>query len=182
MRKHFNNIKKHITKHYDKAIKQKATPHSIAIGFSIGTFIAIFPTFGLGLLVVLFIMLFYKSMSKIAAIAGLAFWNIFMMLPIFYFSSKIGKFVVNELGLKILETDLKFREIIRAKPFSWHDFWEFMNAYARDYLIGNTILACIISVICYFIIKEAVKDYRKLKELRLEKKRLKAKMLRESKK
>lgn len=176
MKKHFNKLKKHITKHYDKAIKQNASPHSIAIGFSIGTFIAIFPTFGLGLLIVLFIMLFYKNMSKIAAIAGLAFWNIFMMFPVFYFSSKIGKFVVNELGLKILETDLKFKEIMSATPFSWHNFWEFMNVYARDYLIGNTILSFLISIVCYFIVKEAVIDYRKLKALQLEKKKLKQKI------
>ena len=176
MKELIKKTKNYFLKHHRRAIKQKASPHSIAMGFALGTFVAVFPTFGLGLLIVLFIMIFYKTMNKIAAIAGLAFWNIFMMGPIFYLSPKIGKFVINEFGLEIAKTELRFKEIITTHPINWHDLFEFLRVYAQDYLIGNTILSILISVICYFIIKMAVIDYRILKEKRLEKK-LKAKKL-----
>lgn len=167
MKRFIKFIKRHVLKHHRRAIKQKSSPHSIAMGFSLGTFVAVFPTFGLGLLVVLAIMIFYKEMNKIAAIAGLAFWNIFLMGPIFYFSPKIGKFVINGLGIEIIETDLKFREIIFAKPFIFNDLIEFLKFYSKEYLIGNTLLAVAISAACYFIVKNAVIDYRLLREKRL---------------
>lgn len=174
MRRHIQKIKKHFTHHYHKAIKTKKSPEAIAMGFSVGTFIAIFPTFGLGLLVVLAIMFFYKKMSRIAAIAGLAFWGIFMMAPIFYLSPRIGRLFFNFKDNAVNQSAYKITEIFSITPFTFHNFFNFMKVYARDYLIGNTILAIIISFISYFIVKQAVINYRKQKEERLKNKNKKS--------
>ena len=66
MKKYYNKLKKHFMHHAHKAIKQKASPHSIALGFAIGSFIAIFPTFFLGLLIIFGLMIFYWWQSGFA--------------------------------------------------------------------------------------------------------------------
>lgn len=165
---YYHRVKHHLRKPIHRAIKQKATPHSIAIGFAIGTFIAIFPTFFLGLLIILLIMIFYKTMNKIAAVAGLLFWNIIMMAPIYYLSYNIGRFVFRSGNQSTLRSEgHDFIAMLNVKPFSFENVMAFLREnliFLKEYLVGNFILATAISIISYFIIKRAVILYRETKE------------------
>jgi uncharacterized protein len=171
MKSYYHRIKHHIRKPIHKAIKQKSSPHSIAIGFAIGTFIAIFPTFFLGIVIILIIMLFYKSMNKIAAIAGLTFWNVVMMAPIYWASYNLGRLIfhsANKTTLKIEGHELI--ALMKIKPFSLENILALLRenlVFLKEYFIGNLILAAFFSCISYLLIKKAVIIYREAKEKRI---------------
>jgi len=170
MKSYYQKVRHHFRKPIHKAIKQKATPHSIAIGFAIGTFIAIFPTFFLGLVIVLLIMLFYKTMNKIAAVAGLLFWNIVMMAPMYYLSYNIGRFIFRSQNQATLRSEgHDFIALLNVRPFSFENVTVFLREniiFLKEYLVGNFILATIVSILSYFIIRRAVIIYQESKEKR----------------
>ena len=168
MRRYYHRVKHHIRKPIHKAIKQKSSPHSIAIGFAIGSFIAIFPTFFLGLVIIFLLMLFYKSMNKIAAIAGLTFWNVIMMAPIYWASYNLGRLIFhsgNQTTLGVEGHELV--ELLKIKPFSLENVLALLRenlVFLKEYFIGNLILATFFSCISYIIIKKAVILYWEAKE------------------
>ncbi len=168
MKKYYHKFRKHITHHAHKAIKQKSTPHSIALSFAIGTFIAVFPTFFLGLFIVFGLMIFYKKLNKIAAIAGLAFWNFIMMIPVYYLSYNIGRLLFNsDTETTIRAGGYELIEVLKIRPFSFNNVFNFLKQniiLLQQYFIGNTILAILLSCLSYLVIKRAVVVYRENKE------------------
>ena len=52
---------KKIREHFSEVIKIKRSPHSIALGFAVGTFLAILPTPGFSILLGLLIVLIYQK-------------------------------------------------------------------------------------------------------------------------
>ena len=140
-----NNFTCRIKNHFREVIKIKKSPHSIALGFAIGTLIAILPTFGFGLLIGLVLLLFFKKVSKLSLIAAFIFWNPFMLVPIYLFSYKIGDALMSALPIIKLRFEL------------------FNNAYnlTLRFLVGNFIIAFTASVLSYFSIKYFAKRFKK---------------------
>lgn len=132
---------KKIKKHFQEVLEIKTSPHSIALGFAIGTFIGILPTPGFGILLAFIITLIFPKISKIALFGSLIFWNPLMALPIQLFGIKIGNFLLGS------EPIIKY-EI---------EFFNTIYNFSRRLLLGNLILATIISPITYFLIKLTVK-------------------------
>ncbi len=134
---------KQILKHFEEILKLKTSPHSIALGFSLGTLIAILPTFGLGVFIGLLVLLVIKSASKISMLASFAVWNIFALAPLYLLSFKLGNLV-----LKTTQTV---------------DFTVLGNLffYTRSFLVGNFILATTISAICYLVIYKLSDIYQR---------------------
>lgn len=179
MRSYYHRIRHHIRKPVHKAIKQKSSPHSIAIGFAIGTFIAIFPTFGLGFIIVLLIMLFYKTMNKIAAIAGVTFWNLVMMVPVYFASYNLGRFIFgSNAGHTLRAESHDFLALFKVKPFNFESIINFLKEnmiFLKEYFVGNLIIAIFFSVLSYLLVRRAVVVYIKAKEKKLKLKRDKIK-------
>lgn len=86
----YSKLKNKLKHHFHEVIKIKTTPHEIALGFSVGTFIGILPTPGFGILLAVLIFLIYEKISKLSLIGALAFWNPIVMMPIYFLSYKIG--------------------------------------------------------------------------------------------
>jgi uncharacterized protein (DUF2062 family) len=142
-----NEIFKKIEAHFKEVGKIKKSPHEIALGFSIGTFIAIFPTFGLGFLIGIFIILLFKNISKISLFLALLVWNPLVLIPIYSLGYDIGNFFLAEqavITFKIQILDATYSLVRRA-------------------LIGNSVLAFIISFISYFVILIASTIYQRKK-------------------
>jgi len=125
--------------------RENTSIHSIALGLAIGTFIAITPTLGLDLLVGLLVVLIYKNLNKLAVFLGLLIWNPITMIPIHLSSLKIGNFFLGSVPLV---------------KFDIHILNEIYNFSIR-YLIGNLILAVVISLLSYFIALVVVRWYRR---------------------
>ena len=150
MKKYIHKIKKFYHKHYHRTLRQKHSPHQIALGFAIGTFIGIIPTGGLGIFLGLLVIYFYKELSKIAVFAGMAIWNPFTMVPVYYASYKIGDIIFDT------RTNI---DINPNETFLRHAF-----NFSERYLLGNLILAIMITSISYFFMRKAVIAYRNRKE------------------
>jgi len=81
---------KKIKKHFKEVIALKTSPHSIAIGFAVGTFISVLPTPGLNIILALFIAATFKKISKLSLLGSLVIWNPFVKIFTDVIALKIG--------------------------------------------------------------------------------------------
>jgi len=133
-------------KKYVKSIASiKKSPHSIALGFAVGSFIAIMPTLGTGPLIALVVLLIFTKLNKIALFGSFLIWNPLVMTSVYYLSYKIGNLVFGRAPLIAFE-------------FSISNIIKF---FSLKFLVGNTILAILVSVLSYFIIKTIAVNYQK---------------------
>lgn len=124
----------------------KTSPHSIALGFAIGTLIAILPTLGFTYLIATIVMLVDAKESKIALFGALLIWNPFVLFPLYTLSYRLGNF------------------ILRGFPaiYPLQVIGQFRYATLR-FLIGNFIIAVLFSVTSYFILRKLISYSRKTK-------------------
>ncbi len=134
----YHEVKKRVSKHIDDAVRLQKTPHELAIGFAIGTFIALLPLPGLHVLVGLLIVILFKKVNKFTLFAAIAIFNPFIVTaPILLASNELGKIFVPKLHPgdpgyffihKILDTTLRI-------------------------FVGSVIISFVTSIISYFISK-----------------------------
>lgn len=134
-----------IKNHFKDISQIKATPREIAIGFTIGTAIAILPTFGLGPFIALLIILIFKRISKISLLFSFVVWNPFILISLYPLEYYIGDLAVGN------PPTTKFKLEILNQIF----------VYSAKYLIGNIIVTIILCITSYFVIYYLVKKFHK---------------------
>jgi uncharacterized protein len=133
--------RKYFEKHLDLIFQTKSSPHSIALGFALGTFIGILPTPGISLLLAIIIIFIFKRISKYSLIGAILLWNPLVQSPIYALSYKLGKLIYRN------------RPIVEYQVTIYKQVYE----YTLRYLTGNLILAITISILCYFLVFGLVK-------------------------
>lgn len=136
MIKGFKKHREKLRKHFQEIITIKDSPQAIALGFTIGTAIAVLPTFGFGPLIGLFMILIFKKISKVSLFASFIVWNpiiLALLIPLEYW---VGDFLLGR-G-QIISNSLWFLDI-------------FAN-YSKRYLLGNIIVTVIASSLSYAVI------------------------------
>ncbi|MBU2576322.1 MAG: DUF2062 domain-containing protein [Nanoarchaeota archaeon] len=134
-----------IKKHLSEVLELKTSPHSIAMGFALGTFIAILPTFGLGAFIGLFFIMIFKKISKVSMFISFAIWNPLVLAFLTTVEYGIGDLIYSDLPI------IYFKFEIFNKIF----------LFTRRILIGSIVLATTISIICYILIWYFSKKYQK---------------------
>jgi len=141
----------------NEIIKEKKSPHEIALGFAIGLLIGISPLRLIGIPLCVIIILLIKKINKIATFVGLALinpWTMPLVLKLVLWTSNIVT------GAKIK---------VNIATFSRTDIFHMI----KPLLIGNLILAIIAAiisyVIVYFIFKK-IKSHNDKKNKRKDKK------------
>ncbi len=137
--------KKRFKEHFIEALKIKTTPHEIALGFAIGTFIAILPIFGLHIWLAILIIAVFKQLSKIALFAALFFWNPFFTIPVYTLSLKIGGAIFGSAPVVVFKVTF----LNQAYDFS------------RRLLVGSGMTATILSIVTYVAVFFLVRYYQK---------------------
>ncbi|MFC1648344.1 DUF2062 domain-containing protein [Nanoarchaeota archaeon] len=139
--------KKRVTwkQHFHNMSISDHAAHDIAIGFALGTFLAILPTFGLGLVVGVLVMLVYDKMSKAAMLVSFAVWNPLVLYPMFFLSFQLGNLIIGTGPM--IEFNLSMMDHIYN--------------YSLRFMIGNLIISSTVSIGSFFLIKNAVNKYRK---------------------
>ena len=147
-------IRDKLRKHFEQVLELKDSPSSIAMGFAIGTFIAIFPTFGLGIFIGLIFIAIFKNISKVSMLVSFAIWNPFVLAFLFPLEYGLGDFILSGLSLT------KFKFAILNQIF----------VYTARYLLGNLIFSVVISSVCYIFVLCAVTKFqgKKLRSLKKE--------------
>jgi len=146
MKKAWNKLKTH----FKGVLRIKSSPHSIAMGFALGTLIAILPTFGLGIFIGLGIILIFKKISKISMMVSFIIWNPVVLFFMYGLSYTIGDFLFIGSPIKTYELEILNKLFV----------------YSRRFLIGNLILAVSLSMVCYFIVFFSTRYYQKTHPLK----------------
>ncbi|MBU0535600.1 MAG: DUF2062 domain-containing protein [Nanoarchaeota archaeon] len=144
IRHHFS-LKKGIKHHFHEVIKTKTDPHSIAIGFAIGTFISTLPTPGFNILLGVLVILIYERVSKIALFGSMAVWNPLTTPAVYYLSYRIGDMIFSDLP--VTEIKLSLAGILLQN--------------SRRFFVGNVILALSLSILSYFAVRKIAEIYQK---------------------
>jgi uncharacterized protein (DUF2062 family) len=131
-----------------KLLSLRASPHQIAIGFAIGVFIGIFPTFGFGGVLILALVPVWKFNIP-ASLLGTFFGNP-LFAPLW-------------ITLTCLVTGISPEEIkIPDEPFR-----QILAHYSRlglRYLLGSFGISSIVAVASYFMLARAVRWFRSRKK------------------
>ena len=132
--------KKKIAEHFQEVIRTKKSPHSIALGFAIGTLIGILPTPGFNILLGMLVILVFRKVNKFSLFGALAFWNPLVLTPVYFLSYKIGDLILG--SVPVIEYELTILEQIYY--------------FSRRFLVGNAIVAFCFSMSSYFLIRKIV--------------------------
>lgn len=132
----------------------RATPHEIALGAALGIFIGIFPTFGLGGLIVLALAPVIKFNVSAAFIAGSLLSNP-LFAPLWIF-----------LSCKIVGIDFS---VIKSSEESIATLVKHYSGVVGMYVAGNSIISSTVALTSYgltFGLVSFYQQHRKRKELR----------------
>nr|WKN36368.1 DUF2062 domain-containing protein [Tunicatimonas sp. TK19036] len=133
------NIKGKLQHFIQRLSQPQTTPQAVALSFALGTLIAILPTPGFGIFVGILLTLLFKSLSKVAMVISITFWNPLLQVPVYYASYLLGSMLLGQ------PAELDYQE-------SWMTI---MVHHTQSFLLGNSILAVLISVAFYWIIYTA---------------------------
>ncbi len=143
-------IRQRLVAFVQKLAQENSTPASIALGFTIGSFIAILPTPGFGAFLALSLTLFFKGINRLAVIVSVTIWNPLLLVPLYYLSYLLGS-------------------ILSARPINLSDdlsLYEMLSQYTGVFLLGNIILATMIAAISYVGIYHLITSYHQQQQLR----------------
>lgn len=126
-----------IKHHFQQVWELKTSPHSIALGFAVGTFVAILPTPGVNIIIGLFLLTMIRSMNKISLLASFVVWNYFVTVPLYTLAFTIGDMLF--VNLSVVAVDI--------------GFWDFVYHFTRRFLVGNIIVAASFSLISYGVVR-----------------------------
>lgn len=130
-------VLKKVRNHFRGVIRIKKSPHSMALGFAIGTLIEILPTPGINIILALIVILAYPKVSKLALFGALLFWNPLFTIPLYALSFRIGSALFGNAPV------VKYNVVVLDNIYN----------FSRRFLVGNTILAVSISAISYVVVR-----------------------------
>jgi len=136
-------FKEKIKKHFQEVIELKTTPHEIALGFAVGTAIAVLPTFGLGIFIGILLVLIFKKLSKLSLFIAFAFWNPLLLILTTTISYALGDWLFSDLPV----LNMKFKIL------------NLIFTFTRRFLIGNLIVTAVFTVLSYGVVFYLVKSY-----------------------
>ncbi|MFH1439515.1 MAG: DUF2062 domain-containing protein [Candidatus Woesearchaeota archaeon] len=152
IKKRIISFKEKLMHHFHEVIKLKKSPHSIALGFAVGTFISILPTPGLNILLGLLVVLIYEKINKISLFGSIIFWNPLFTIPLDGLSYKIGSLIFGSAPV------VRYNIVILDNIYN----------FTRRFLVGEIITAVFLSVFSYllvFLIAYYIQNRRKLKKI-----------------
>ncbi len=142
-------IREKVTRFIERLTEPESSSQAIALSFSLGTLIAILPTPGFGIFVGLSLILFFPMLNKIAMVLAFTMWNPILQLPVYYASYWLGSVLLNKPTPEVIEE-------------SWITL---LTHHTQSFVLGNGILAALISVLSYIVVLQITSYYRKRKAI-----------------
>lgn len=140
-------IKEKVQTHIRGLLFAQASPHEVALGFAVGTFIEILPLYGLKTLLSLLLASRVKKINKAALLSALAIWNSLFLIPIYSLSVKLGNYVFNLPGCPVGE------EVQQSG----------LSCFVFSFIPGVLLMAAIMAVLMYITIWGGITIYRQIK-------------------
>lgn len=125
------------------------TPHSVALGTTIGMFIGMTPTVGIQMIIVLVIAFLTRPFfrfNKIAAVLTVYVTNPLTIVPIYWFNYQVGTWFV--------PSRIVYEDFVAIVRFDSHDNWSeratsLMTELGAPLLVGCLLVATVSSVLTY---------------------------------
>ncbi|MFK7777035.1 MAG: DUF2062 domain-containing protein [Gimesia sp.] len=135
--------------------------HSIALGTAIGMFIALTPTVGIQMLIVICVSILTRPLfrfNQFAALITVYVSNPLTIVPIYWFDYKIGTYYV---GGSMVKQD--FAKILEFEGFSgwWETIKQLLLEVGSPLIIGSLVVATFFSLATYPIMLRLVKHIQK---------------------
>jgi uncharacterized protein len=128
-------------KSYAKSVMRvKTSPHAIALGFSLGTFIGILPSPGVSFLLGFLCVFLFPKISKFSLFGAIILWNPIVQIPIYAASYMLGDFLLGDLPQKTFKVEVL----------------NIAYTFTRRFLIGNIIIALSLSLLSYPLVRGIV--------------------------
>lgn len=166
----YSPIRRWIRYGYIRLVRINDSPQRVATGLAVGVFLAIFPTFGLGILIALALAIAFKF-NKASAILGCLIMNP-ITTPFFWTASSVlGALLARQDWQKILRmvhalsASLKWADLTSAA--GWLMILEALRSGIYLFLLGNILLASCLAATSYFLAFRLTRAYRERKRLRL---------------
>lgn len=152
-------LRRNFRYNYLRLVRVGGNPVHIALGFALGVFLGVFPTFGIGIpLSLLFASLL--RWNRVSAVLGSLVMNP-LTTPFFWtLSGAVGAAIFRADASRLLAS-VQNGERLRG-----------LTLGAGIYLAGNTIVALVTATIAYFLALRAVLLYRKKRRERRQKRKL----------
>lgn len=168
-----NRLTRWVKLHYTRLVRLNDPPHRIAKGVSLGVFLGIFPTFGLGLLLALLFSWIFK-ISKPAAVIGSLIMNPYTSLFFWAASYVLGAML---MGVSWSDAWATF-ESLNGSALSDGSLLHMDEAMKSTlhllakgvllpYLLGNFIISAAGAFVSYSLTLRTVTAYRHAREKRL---------------
>ena len=136
-------ISNRLKQHWAEIFLGDFTPHNVALGLALGTFFALLPTFGFGLVIALGVVFFFPHINKPATIFAFILWNPLSQIPVYLISIELGTILFD--GLPVVKYDI---EVLNQ-----------IHSFTRRFLIAHLI----VSTACSFIMYLSVRGLLKIK-------------------
>ena len=140
------NFKKKAMDYLYRMLSEKKSEHSIALGFAIGTFISALPTPGFNILLGVLIALIFKKVNKVSLFASFIFWNPITIIPVYLLSYKIGN------AMFVSQPIIRYNIVMIDLIYN----------ISRRFLLGNLILAVVLGIFFYVLIRVIIKFNKRL--------------------
>ena len=144
--------------YFHKFMMNPHSEHSIGLGFAIGTFINVIPTFGLSIILALIIMLLFRKVNRVSLLAALVFWNPITLPPVYVASGFLGVFLMDWIPF--------LQQLVEKIPLpAWNiPFLSSFFSTGWKFLLGNAVLAVVLTIGSYWATRLLVRWYRREQE------------------
>lgn len=122
----------------------RTSHHQLALGFAVGTFISVLPTPGFNILLGFVAVAAYPQLNKLSLFGAMAVFNPLVMVPFHWLSYEIGD------ALFGAEPTVEFDVVIVNEVYN----------FTRRYLVGNLIVASLVSTASYAIVRGVTHSWR----------------------
>ncbi len=133
-------------------------PRKIALGVGIGFFVALTPTVGLQMVLVVFGAWLLRA-NKVVGLPIVWISNPATVVPIFYGCYHVGRFL---LGIEAID-EAWWSELAHPEGQGWVRaafFWHRLMDIATPLWVGSLVVACIAGYISYYTVLTLVSRYR----------------------
>jgi len=137
----FQRLRRRMSRFLDTS----ASPEAMARSFALGTLISVLPTPGFNIALAALLAARFKQLNKASLLAAIGVWNGFVVAPLYALSYQLGEILFGVAPTGLMGVPFQVAALSLLKGF----------------LVGNVLIALLITAVSYLIVKTAVTHTRK---------------------
>ncbi len=132
----FQRLRRRLSRFLDT----NASPEAMASSFALGTLISVLPTPGFNIALAALLAARFKQLNKASLLAAVGVWNGFVVAPLYALSYQLGEMMFGTMPTELMGMPLQVAVMSLLKGF----------------LVGNVLIALVITAVSYLVVKTAV--------------------------